>query len=79
MYVSAEFSAKIDKSIIIPATAVFQTEEESFVFVEANPGLFVRRRIKYSRDNEVLAVVHSGLTPGENIIVNGGILLLEAR
>ncbi|MBK8881313.1 MAG: efflux RND transporter periplasmic adaptor subunit [Bacteroidales bacterium] len=79
MYVSAEFSAKIDKSIIVPATAVFQTEEESFVFVEANPGLFVRRRIKYSRDNEVLAVVHSGLTPGENIIVNGGILLLEAR
>jgi membrane fusion protein, heavy metal efflux system len=79
MYVSAEFSAENNLSIIIPSSAIFQQESNSFVFVQVDSGLFVKRPTDISAGSDGLSIVRSGLNQGDRIVVNGGLLLLESR
>jgi membrane fusion protein, heavy metal efflux system len=79
MYVSAEFSTHNNLAVIIPTSAVYQAEGNGFVFVQVAPAVFVRRPIEYSESREGTVLVHSGLNPGDRIVTDGGILLLEAR
>lgn len=79
MYVSAEFSSAGRLAAVIPSSAVFQAEGNNFVFAEVGSGIFVRHRIDFTMDNENMVIVESGLNPGDRIVINGGILLLEAR
>lgn len=79
MYVSAEFTAASAACRLVPVSAVFQAEDYSFVFVSEGPGLYLRRRIECGRNTDGKVMVREGLRPGERIVTDGGVLLLEAR
>jgi membrane fusion protein, heavy metal efflux system len=79
MYVSAEFSRSNDHSILIPSSSVFQAEDNSYVFIQADSDMFVKRRIDIKAPADGSLIVKSGLKPGDRIVTKGGILLSEAR
>lgn len=78
MYVSVHFLSEASNAIVVPSSAVFQGEQSSYVFV-CTPGenVFIRREVTIgsSSDDKSKVSILSGLTPGEKIIVSGGLYL----
>lgn len=58
-------------AIVIPRAAVAQDQGGSFVFVVDGQNVAQRRTVRLGRGTAELAVVESGLQPGENVIVEG--------
>ena len=79
MYVTARFSEIADNSILIPANAVFQMEEGSFVFVRTKENGYLKRMIESAGTDNELIILKSGLKPGEEIVTAGGFYLLDAK
>ncbi len=79
MYVTVHFAAVPATAILIPAKAILQREEQSFVFVETTPGRYIRRNVILAGTQGDKAVVQSGLKPSEHIVGEGGFYLLDAR
>lgn len=79
MYVTTEFSKKIDNAILIPATAVFQMEETSFVFLHHGDNKYTRERIETDGTDGNRVFIRSGISPNDEIVTGGGNLLLEIR
>jgi cobalt-zinc-cadmium efflux system membrane fusion protein len=77
MYVSVRFIEQPKENILIPSTAVFQKEEESFVFVDAGNGRYVKRDVKITGTGSGRLLMKSGLKPGERIVSEGGYFLLD--
>jgi len=59
----------------VPAEAVVEDREERFVFVRAGPRRFVRRDVKLGARDSGVGEVTAGLSPGEEIVVQGAFLL----
>ncbi len=78
MFVTTQFSGIPDSSILIPATAVLQMENDCFVFVSLGNNKYSKRAIEISGTDNGNVIIKSGLNPSEVIVVNGGIYLLEA-
>jgi len=75
MFCEAHFLSAPTKAIILPATAVMQEQESDYVLVETAKGRYVRRKVvteSYHR-NELRVV--SGISEGEMVVVEGGVLL----
>ena len=75
MFCEAHFLSAPTKAIILPATAVMQEQESDYVLVETAKGRYVRRKVvteSYHR-NELHII--SGISEGETVVVEGGILL----
>lgn len=79
MYVTVNFIDAPINAILIPAKAVMQMSDASFVFVEIAPGKFIRRKIETQGTAENKVVIRSGLHPGERIITEGGFYLFDAQ
>ena len=79
MYVTSRFSEMSDNSILVPASAVLQMEESSFVFVKTKHGGYLKRKIESSGTDNDLIVIKSGLKPDEEIVTQGGFYLLDAK
>lgn len=79
MYVTAQFSETADNSILIPASAVLQLEESSFVFVKSKDNGYLKRLIETSGTDNDKIILKSGLKPGEEIVSEGGFYLLDAK
>ena len=62
---------------MIPDTAVFQGENEKYVYVEKEAQHFVRRPVRVESAGTGQVCVLSGLAEGERIITSGGIYLNE--
>lgn len=78
MYVSAQFLNGNGNSILIPASAVFQSEANSFVFVKQGNSSIVRRSVSIASTGRDSVIVKSGLSDGELVVCKGGIILMEA-
>ena len=76
MFSTIRFIHAASPSIIIPAKAVLQEQDFSYVFVEIVPDKYVRRRIVTATAGENTLIVKSGLKEGENIVVEGGIYMM---
>ncbi|MDR1154702.1 MAG: efflux RND transporter periplasmic adaptor subunit [Bacteroidales bacterium] len=76
MFVNVRFISAPEESVVIPAAAVLQTEQGSYVWVQAGRDRYVRRSVEVAAASHHDAVVHSGLRPGEVIIAGGGIYLM---
>lgn len=59
------------QAIVIPRAALAQDQTGSFVFVVDAEGRAQRRPVRLGRGTAELAVVESGLQPGESVIVEG--------
>lgn len=79
MYVSARFISEPKEAIVVPATAVFQGEETSYVYIvpEEDGNVFLRRKVIVgeSDDNSSGVCILDGLRSGERIVSEGGIYL----
>ena len=79
MYVTVQFTEKADSSILIPASAVMQMEESTFVFVKSKGNCYSKRMIKTSGTDNDLIILKSGLRSEEEIVTEGAFYLLEAK
>ena len=78
-YVTVQFTEKADSSILIPASAVMQMEESTFVFVKSKGNGYSKRMIKTSGTDNDLIILKSGLRSEEEIVTEGAFYLLEAK
>ena len=79
MYVSVHFISEPEDAIVVPATAVFQGEKSSYVYLAAPDtcNVFLRRKVTVGESNDDNTRVHiaHGLLPGDRIISEGGLYL----
>lgn len=79
MYVSVHFISEPADAIVIPSTALFQGEEEGYVYVvpDGAENRFVRRQVKVGEPNDDNTRIHilDGLREGERIVTDGGLYL----
>jgi len=81
MYATVQFTDAPTRTILIPAKAVLQFNDKSFVFVQIAPGAYVRRVVETGVSDATggRITITSGLRAGETIIGEGAFYLLEAK
>ncbi len=79
MYATVQFTEKADNSILIPASAVLQMEESSFVFVKTSSNGYMKRLIETSGTDNERVILKSGLRGDEEIVTEGAFYLLDAK
>ncbi|MBS1598387.1 MAG: efflux RND transporter periplasmic adaptor subunit [Bacteroidetes bacterium] len=79
MYVTVDFINAPTSAILIPAKAVMQANDESFVFVEVSSDKYLKRKIEPEGSENSKIVIKSGLNENERIISEGGFYLLNAK
>ncbi len=79
MYVTAKFTHTINNSIVIPSNAIFQKNDDSYVYIHCSKNKYVKRKIEIITEDTDSVIVKSGLTAGDEIIINDGFLLLEKK
>jgi membrane fusion protein, heavy metal efflux system len=77
MFVTTRFSINPGNVIMIPAGSLYQMEESSFVFVFLGDDKYVKRCVEADGTDSNRVIIKSGLSPFEEIVTEGGSLLLE--
>jgi cobalt-zinc-cadmium efflux system membrane fusion protein len=75
MFVTTSFEHRHGNAIVLPAGAVLQQEDKSYVFVKAGKNRFVKRPVIVVSDGNKNQLVKSGVSAGETVVVQGGIYL----
>ena len=77
LYVRVQLHSQVPASgILVPVSAVLRDDENlPFVFVTKPDGTFERRRVDLGSRIGDRQEIHSGLTAGESIVVEGGLFL----
>jgi len=75
MFVTVKFYHELANAIIIPASSVLQDYNKSYVYVQVNQGVFVKREVTVTSLADRKLIVHSGLETGNIIVSQGGIYL----
>ncbi|HET9645648.1 MAG TPA: efflux RND transporter periplasmic adaptor subunit, partial [Burkholderiaceae bacterium] len=74
MFVTA--SAHVPSSLpMVPADAVFQFGDKTYVFVQTGPGRFERRTIDVRSGGPQSWLALNGVKAGERVVVGGGLYL----
>lgn len=79
MYVSVKFTTTAANTLFVPAKAVLQFNDQSFVFVQLAEGKYARRKVTTGISQQGKIAILSGLKANENIISEGAFYLLEAK
>ncbi|MBC9934103.1 efflux RND transporter periplasmic adaptor subunit [Chitinophaga qingshengii] len=79
MYASVHFKDAPEKVLTVPAKAVLQENNYSYVLAAIKPGTYVRRKIVTGETTEQQVVVRSGLQPGDKIIGEGAFYLSAVK
>lgn len=77
MYVNADVAAQTGAGVEVPTKALFAKDTQHYVFVATAPGRFQRRAVQVGTETNGRSRVSAGLAAGEQIVVDG-CLLLEA-
>jgi Cu(I)/Ag(I) efflux system membrane fusion protein len=75
MYASVTIKSPLGEQLLIPSTALFDTGERQYVFVEAAKGFFVPREIEAGAHVADNVVVKKGLDESDQVVVDGNFLL----
>ncbi len=75
MFATVNFTQKLNDVMVIPATAVLQEDENSFLFVQIEKRRFVKKQVTVSSAGNKDLIVHSGIVPGDVIVTEGGVYL----
>lgn len=75
MFCKVHFLSSPAKSIVLPATAIMQEQENDYVLVEASKGQYLRRKVQTETVSMDEVLVLSGIEEGENVVAKGGIFL----
>jgi len=79
MFVSVKFTDKSINTLFVPAKAVLQFNDKSFVFVQLAQGQYIRRYVETGVSQHGKIAILSGLNSNETIISEGAFYLLEAK
>lgn len=79
MYASVSFKDAPEKVIMVPARAVLQDNDDSYVLLEVRPGTYVRRKVITGETTAQQVVVRSGLQAGDKIIGDGAFYLSAVK
>jgi cobalt-zinc-cadmium efflux system membrane fusion protein len=79
MFVTVEFSVDAPAGVEIPVKAVFMKNERHYVYVEEAGGTYSRREVELGPEHDGKILVRSGVTAGQRIVTEGGLLLDEVR
>ncbi len=71
----APLTASADPQVLIPNSAIVTTGLQSFVFVEASPGLLVKTRVELLKRYRDVSYVGNGLQAGQRVATQGATLL----
>ena len=73
MFANISFTRQLSEALVIPASAVLQEEDDSYVFVLAGNNRYVRRNVSITTANEKEVIVNSGLSANETIVAEGAV------
>lgn len=76
MFTSVHFINLPQKSILVPSSALLQTENHTYVFVQAAEGCYVKRPVKAVTARDHASLITEGLQPGDTIVSEGSIYLM---
>jgi cobalt-zinc-cadmium efflux system membrane fusion protein len=75
MLATVRYERKVGHSVQVPATAVFLRGNQHYVFVQSQAGVFEPRDVKVSYEGAKQVLLDEGLKPGEQVVVQNGLLL----
>jgi len=75
MFVTAELKVPSARGFVVPTKAVYLRGEQSYVFVDAGDGRYVRKPVKLGPTTNGHQVVLEGLAADEKVVVDGSLLL----
>src|SRR6266550_2868105 len=74
--VNTKLTIRTEDAVVVPTVAVQRSQEGNYVFV-VRDGVAKKQPVKVSRTFQGISVVASGLSGGEDVIVDGQLLLSE--
>lgn len=77
MYVTAQFNHTVKNAIVIPSSAIYQMDDAGYVFLNLGNNRFLKRKIEILTQDNDSALIKTGLEAGDEIIIKGGLYLLE--
>jgi len=75
MFARVGFDAPARQAVMVPAAALLQGQVSTRVFVDKGGWRFEPRDVQVGAQQDGQAEILSGLTAGERVVVNGGVLL----
>ena len=75
MFASVLLQTPPQQRVILPSSALLMNNDRTTVFVATAPWTFERRTVEPLLDGGPRVVIVSGVRPGEQVVVEGGILL----
>ncbi len=75
MYVNVELQSSLGEQLSVPASAVFNTGRQQYVFVETERGVFIPKLIELGPMVADRQVIRSGVQAGDAVVVDGNFLI----
>jgi cobalt-zinc-cadmium efflux system membrane fusion protein len=75
MFVTAELRVPSARGFVAPSKAVYLRGEQTYVFVDAGGGRYVRKPVRLGPSSNGHVVVLEGLAADEKVVVDGSLLL----
>jgi len=79
MYATVNFSTIPEKTVMIPVTALMQQDNSQYVWVKTGRSQYTKRSVTTGETDQKTVRIISGLKPGETIMTEGGIYMLDAK
>lgn len=79
MYANVKFTEPSVSAVFVPATALLQLNDKSFVLQQIAPNRFKKQFVKTAETINDKVVVTEGLSGNETIVTEGGFYLLDAK
>lgn len=79
MYATVNFSTTPEKTVMIPITALMQQDNSQYVWVKTGKSQYTKRSVTTGETDQKTVRITSGLQPGETIMTEGGIYMLDAK
>jgi cobalt-zinc-cadmium efflux system membrane fusion protein len=75
MFATVTLLAPEERRIVLPTSALLMNNDRTTVFVATAPWTFERRTVETQLGEGDTVAIDSGLAPGEQVVVKGGVLL----
>jgi cobalt-zinc-cadmium efflux system membrane fusion protein len=75
MFATVTMLAAEQSRIVLPAAALLMNNDRTTVFVAVAPWTFERRTVDPELEQGDSVAIRSGINPGDQVVVKGGILL----
>lgn len=77
MFANASFNIPQESAVFVPNSALLMDNDSTVVFVEVAPWTFIKRLVLPGYGEGDGARIDEGLSPGDRIVVKGGVLLSD--